>query len=170
MCLLELLHRNENDKHSNRCTSCTFHCQPINFAINFSHLNDHLQVTAILGCKMETHNEVYLNNFLSIPLVGGLMVIFGEPVKLLEDPALRNPMFQLVALILCGVGFSISYAALWFMSTTTPTSYSLVGSLNKIPVAIAGILLFNAQTTPANLASICVGLIAGVLFVKAKQR
>jgi GDP-mannose transporter len=129
-----------------------------------------MQVTAILGCKMETHNEVYLNNFLSIPLVGALMVMFGEPALLLKDTAVHNPMFQLVAIILCGVGFSISYAALWFMSTTTPTTYALVGSLNKIPVAIAGILLFNAQTTPANLASICVGLIAGVLFVIAKQR
>jgi hypothetical protein len=37
-----------------------------------------VQVTAILGRKMETHNEVYLNNLLSIPLVCCLIFAFGE--------------------------------------------------------------------------------------------
>lgn len=129
-----------------------------------------MQVTAILGRKMETHNEVYLNNALSIPFVVGLMFLFGETTLVREDPALRNSAFLAVALVSCGLAFSISYAALWFLSTTTPTTYSLVGSLNKIPVAIVGIVLFRAQTTVANLASIGVGLLAGVLFVKAKQR
>ena len=36
------------------------------------------QVTGLLGRKMETHNEVYLNNLLSIPLVCCLMIGFGE--------------------------------------------------------------------------------------------
>ena len=45
-----------------------------------------LQVTAILGRKMETHNEVYLNNLLSIPLVCGLVVAFGEHRNLQVRP------------------------------------------------------------------------------------
>jgi GDP-mannose transporter len=86
------------------------------------------------------------------------------------DPALRSPEFLFIAALSCGIGFSISYAALWFLSTTTPTTYSLVGSLNKIPVAIIGIVAFKAPTTRANVASISVGLLAGVLFVRAKQK
>ena len=87
-----------------------------------------------------------------------------------DDEALKSNTFLAVAALSCGIGFSISYAALWFLSTTTPTTYSLVGSLNKIPVAVVGILIFNAPTTPANIASITVGLLAGVLFVRAKQK
>eukprot|EP00897_Mesotaenium_endlicherianum_P008695 jgi/Mesen1/7854/ME000042S07301 len=46
---------------------------------------------------------------------------------------------------------------------------SLVGSLNKIPLSIAGIVLFRAPTSPANLGSILFGCFAGVLFAKAKM-
>jgi GDP-mannose transporter len=119
---------------------------------------------------METQTEVYYNNVLSIPLVCILIFAFGEHNHIATDPAFQSPQFLAIAAFSCGIGFSISYAALWFLSTTTPTTYSLVGSLNKIPVAIVGIVIFRAPTTPANLASILVGLIAGVLFVRAKQR
>lgn len=128
-----------------------------------------LQVKSVLGEKMPTHSQVYYNNLLSIPFVIVLVLAFQEPDKLKVDQSIWNPAFQAVAALSCIVGFSISYATLWFLSTTTPTTYGLVGSLNKIPVAIVGILLFNAPTTTTNLVSIGVGLAAGVLFVRAKQ-
>lgn len=53
---------------------------------------------------------------------------------------------------------------------TTATIYSLVGALNKIPVAIFGLVIFREPTNPKNLASIILGLLAGVLFVRAKQQ
>ncbi len=56
-----------------------------------------------------------------------------------------------------------------FLSTTTATNYSLVGSLNKIPVALIGLVAFNVPWSSENLASILVGLLAGIIFVKAKQ-
>lgn len=65
---------------------------------------------------------------------------------------------------------SCSFTALWFLGSTTPTIYSLVGSLNKVPQAIIGLVAFHAPWTPQNLASIGLGLAAGVLFVLAKSR
>eukprot|EP00892_Ulva_mutabilis_P005877 jgi/Ulvmu1/3661/UM017_0075.1 len=127
------------------------------------------KVKTVLGEKMPTHSQVYYNNLLSIPFVIALVVVFGEPQKLMQDAALARPAFQAVAVLSCVVGFYISYATLWFLSTTTPTTYGLVGSLNKIPVAIIGIIMFSAPTTRTNLISIGVGLAAGVMFVKAKQ-
>lgn len=128
-----------------------------------------LQITVILGKKMDTATEVYYNNILSVPLLVILVFMFGEHLTLHDDAALQSPAFLSVALVSCMLGFSISYATLWFLSTTTATTYSLVGSLNKIPVAIIGIFAFQAPTTTANLASIGVGLLGGVLFVRAKQ-
>ncbi len=52
---------------------------------------------------------------------------------------------------------------------TTATIYSLVGALNKIPVAIVGLLVFKEPTNAKNLLSIIIGLLAGVLFVQAKN-
>ncbi len=40
--------------------------------------------------------------------------------------------------------------------------------MNKILVALAGLVLFQERTTPGNLASIVVGLAAGTVFVLAK--
>jgi hypothetical protein len=40
-----------------------------------------------------------------------------------------------------------SFTSLWFLSTTTPTTYSLVGSLNKVPTAVLGLVAFH---TPWN--------------------
>ena len=34
-----------------------------------------------------------------------------------------------------------SFTSLWFLSSTTPSIYSLVGSLNKIPLAVIGLLV-----------------------------
>ncbi|RVW86890.1 GDP-mannose transporter GONST1 [Vitis vinifera] len=53
---------------------------------------------------------------------------------------------------------------------------SLVGSLNKIPLSVAGIVLFHVPTSLENSASIFFGkfspfsLVAGVFFAKAKMR
>jgi len=69
----------------------------------------------------------------------------------------------------CLLGFLISFASLWFLSNTTPTIFSLVGSLNKVPLAFVGMVVFRDPTTPANIASICVGLLAGVFFAQAKS-
>ena len=66
------------------------------------------------------------------------------------------------------IAFFMSFASLWFLSTTTATTYSLVGSLNKIPVALIGLVAFNVPWNPQNLVSVLVGLVAGIIFVKAK--
>ena len=67
------------------------------------------------------------------------------------------------------LAFFMSFASLWFLSTTTATTYSLVGSLNKIPVALIGLFAFNVPWNLQNLASVMVGLVAGIIFVKAKS-
>ena len=39
----------------------------------------------------------------------------------------------------------------------------------QIPIAMLGLLFFDARWSPQNVASILVGLLAGVIFVRAKQ-
>eukprot|EP00877_Chromochloris_zofingiensis_P006086 jgi/Chrzof1/1730/Cz10g18260.t1 len=120
--------------------------------------------------KMDEFSMVYYNNLLSIPPILCLMAFFGEFQGLLSQPALSNPSFLAVALLGGLIGFGISFSALWFLSQTTATIYSLVGALNKIPVAVVGILAFHEATNSKNLASIMIGLLAGIVFVVAKAR
>ncbi|EIE26589.1 GDP-mannose transporter, golgi apparatus [Coccomyxa subellipsoidea C-169] len=119
--------------------------------------------------RLDEFSMVFYNNVLSLPLIGMLMWWYGELDTVMYDPALRNPMFIMAACSSALVAFGISFASLWFLSTTTATSYSLVGSLNKIPVALIGLVAFDVPWNLENLASILVGLIAGIVFVKAKS-
>eukprot|EP00199_Chlamydomonas_sp_CCMP681_P001907 CAMPEP_0119105438 /NCGR_PEP_ID=MMETSP1180-20130426/3395_1 /TAXON_ID=3052 ORGANISM="Chlamydomonas cf sp, Strain CCMP681" /NCGR_SAMPLE_ID=MMETSP1180 /ASSEMBLY_ACC=CAM_ASM_000741 /LENGTH=363 /DNA_ID=CAMNT_0007090481 /DNA_START=134 /DNA_END=1225 /DNA_ORIENTATION=- len=119
--------------------------------------------------RMDEFSMVYYNNLLSLPCIMVLMYVFGEIPTLTSQPAFQNPAFLMVAGMGGIIGFAISFSSLWFLSQTSATIYSLVGALNKIPVAIVGLMVFQEPTNPQNMASIVIGLLAGVLFVQAKQ-
>ncbi|CAG9466130.1 unnamed protein product [Pedinophyceae sp. YPF-701] len=121
------------------------------------------------GGKLDEFSMVLYNNLLSVPLLLLVIVFFGEAAQLPHQGALHEPTFLLAVLATGVLGFAISFASLWFLSTATPTIYSLTGSLNKIPLAALGIFLFNVQTSAANLVSIAIGLSAGIVFVQALQ-
>nr|XP_024397509.1 GDP-mannose transporter GONST1-like isoform X2 [Physcomitrium patens] len=110
---------------------------------------------------------VLLNNLLSIPLGFILILIFERDI--FSMPALRIPMFWVVATMSGVLGLAISFTSMWFLHQTSPTTHSLVGSLNKIPLSLAGIMIFKVPTSVPNMFSIFFGLFAGVMFAKAKM-
>jgi GDP-mannose transporter len=113
---------------------------------------------------------VYYNNLLSMPLTLGLVLVTGELRGFWGQGALYEPSFQALALLGGLFGFAISLSSIWFVSLTTATFYSLVGSFNKVLVAAAGIWWFNEQSGLRNLASIAAGLLAGTMLPLIKMR
>ncbi|XP_008457382.2 GDP-mannose transporter GONST2 isoform X1 [Cucumis melo] len=126
---------------------------------------------------------VLLNNLLSLPFGVVLIILFGEWAYVMNADVIKLPMFWVVATASGLLGLAISFTSMWFLNQTGPTTYSfllqtpdvkslfssLVGSLNKIPISIAGILLFKVPLSPSNLFSILFGLFAGVFFARAKM-
>ncbi|KAJ8647462.1 hypothetical protein MRB53_000485 [Persea americana] len=112
---------------------------------------------------------VLLNNALSLPFAILLILIFGEWEYVYNSDVIRMPMFWVLATASGLLGLAISFTSMWFLNQTGPTTYSLVGSLNKIPISIAGILLFKVPVSLPNLFSILFGLFAGVFFARAKM-
>ncbi|RCI01995.1 GDP-mannose transporter into the lumen of the Golgi [Rhizopus stolonifer] len=116
-------------------------------------------------------DTVYYNNLLSIPL----LVI---PSLLLEDWSVANLLVnfppeqrqaRIWAMIFSGVSaFGMSYASAWCVRTTSSTTYSMVGSLNKLPIAISGIVFFGDVATFSNVSAIFIGFIAGIVYSYAK--
>jgi GDP-mannose transporter len=66
------------------------------------------------------------------------------------------------------VGFFLNFASLNCVQTTGPTTYSIVGSLNKIPVAILGYLMFDNIITSQTWFFISVSMCGGFLYSYAK--
>ncbi|CAA0813192.1 GDP-mannose transporter GONST1 [Striga hermonthica] len=120
--------------------------------------------------ELNEFSMVMLNNSLSLPLGVILLFVFNEVDYLSQTPLLRLPSFWLVMTFSGLLGLAISFTSMWFLHQTGATTYSLVGSLNKVPLSVAGILLFNVPTSLENSASIFFGLSAGVLFARAKIR
>ena len=120
--------------------------------------------------RMSEFSMVYYNNLLSLGPILILIFYFGEYQRLPYEAALMDPAFQTVAFLGGLLGFGISFSSLWYLSRSTATVYSVTGSLNKIIVAVLGILLFNESTAPKNLVSIAIGLLGGILFVLAKAK
>uniref|UniRef100_A0A2N9G4T1 Sugar phosphate transporter domain-containing protein n=1 Tax=Fagus sylvatica TaxID=28930 RepID=A0A2N9G4T1_FAGSY len=120
--------------------------------------------------NLNEFSMVLLNNTLSLPLGILLIFVFNEVDYLSRTPLLRLPTFWLVMTLSGFLGLAISFTSMWFLHQTGATTYSLVGSLNKIPLSITGILLFKVPTSLENAASIFFGLLAGVFFARAKMR
>ncbi|OAY55045.1 GDP-mannose transporter GONST1 isoform X1 [Manihot esculenta] len=120
--------------------------------------------------NLNEFSMVLLNNTLSVPLGIILIFVFNEVEYLSRTPLLRLPLFWLVITLSGFLGLAISFTSMWFLHQTGATTYSLVGSLNKIPLSIAGILLFKVPTSLENSASIFFGLLAGVFFARAKMQ
>eukprot|EP00250_Pteridium_aquilinum_P019231 c24358_g1_i1 orf=813-1910(-) len=119
--------------------------------------------------NLNEYSMVLLNNLLSLPLGLVLIFLFNEVQYISNSPVVRSPMFWVVSTLSGFVGLAISFTSMWFLQQTSPTTYSLVGSLNKIPISVAGILLFKVPVSVPNLFSIFFGLSAGVMFAKAKM-
>ncbi|KAI9486134.1 MAG: hypothetical protein EXX96DRAFT_495818 [Benjaminiella poitrasii] len=116
-------------------------------------------------------DTVYYNNVLSIPLLIIPSFIFedwsAEGLSKNFPAEVRQPM--IIAMIFSGVSaFAMSYASAWCVRTTSSTTYSMVGALNKLPIAASGILFFGDPATFANVTAIFVGFIAGLVYSVAK--
>ncbi|KAL9229477.1 hypothetical protein vseg_004939 [Gypsophila vaccaria] len=120
--------------------------------------------------NLNEFSMVLLNNTLSLPLGIVLIYLFKEVDYLYETPLLKLPSFWLVITLSGFLGLAISFTSMWFLHQTGATTYSLVGSLNKIPLSITGIVLFHVPTSLQNSMSILFGLLAGVFFARAKLK
>jgi len=123
---------------------------------------------AMKGTKLSEFGNVYYNNVLSIPMVVPIMLLNGlDGIDSYEY--WYDSSFIAMAFFggLSSVG--ISFASFWTVKATSPTTYSIVGSLNKIPLAILGVLFFKTPLTGLGGASIVIGLLGGVVYSICKH-
>ncbi|KAK3676461.1 GDP-mannose transporter into the lumen of the Golgi [Recurvomyces mirabilis] len=64
----------------------------------------------------------------------------------------------------------ISYTSAWCVRITSSTTYSMVGALNKLPIAISGLVFFDAPVTIPSVSAIGVGFVSGLVYAVAKVR
>ena len=114
---------------------------------------------------------MYYNNLLSIPILLVCSLFLEDwsstNLSLNFPPAQRNSI--ITAMLISGLSsVFISYTSAWCVRVTSSTTYSMVGALNKLPIAISGLVFFDAPVTFASVSAIAVGFVSGLVYAMAK--
>nr|A8N9T6.2 RecName: Full=GDP-mannose transporter; Short=GMT [Coprinopsis cinerea okayama7\ len=117
-------------------------------------------------------DTMFYNNLLSIPVLAVFSLIaedWGRENLNRNFPAeTRN--FLLFAIAFSGAAaVGISYTTAWCVRVTSSTTYSMVGALNKLPVAASGMLFFGDPVTVGSVSAVGVGFFAGIVYAVAKN-
>ncbi|CAM1501318.1 Fc.00g104800.m01.CDS01 [Cosmosporella sp. VM-42] len=118
-------------------------------------------------------DTMYYNNLLTIPvlLVCSLLVEDWSSANFAANfpPESRNRI--LTGIVYSGLAaIFISYCTAWCVRLTSSTTYSMVGALNKLPLAISGLIFFSAPVTFGSVSAIFIGFISGVVYTWAKVK
>jgi GDP-mannose transporter len=91
---------------------------------------------------------------------------FGDEGELYESEFKH----LMLSIILSGFsGFAISFGSSWCVRTTSSTTYSMVGALNKLPISILGMILFDVPVTVGGVLSILIAFLSGIVYTRAKS-
>ncbi|KAF8705414.1 UDP-galactose transporter, partial [Rhizoctonia solani] len=117
-------------------------------------------------------DTMFYNNLLSIPVLAIFSLLFEEWNQKNMDanfpPATRNVLLSLMAMSGAAAVF-ISYTTAWCVRVTSSTTYSMVGALNKLPVAASGMIFFGDPVNFSSVSAIAIGFVAGVVYAIAKN-
>ncbi|KAF2457115.1 golgi GDP-mannose transporter-like protein [Lineolata rhizophorae] len=143
-------------------------------------LNCFCSATYVLGMRKRIKltnfkdiDTMYYNNLLSIPILLACS-LFAEDwsaanVNRNFPPDTRNSI--IIAMIFSGLSsVFISYTSAWCVRVTSSTTYSMVGALNKLPIALSGLVFFDAPVTFGSVSAIAVGFVSGIVYAIAKTR
>ena len=118
--------------------------------------------------KLSTFGMVFVNNVLCVAFLLPVAFLSGEVATFFRTPALHTIDYYSKNFFAGFVGFFLNFASLNCVAATGPTTYAIVGSLNKIPVAILGYLLFDNLITNETWFFISVSMCGGFLYSYAK--
>lgn len=118
-------------------------------------------------------DTMYYNNLLTIPilLIASLVVEDWSAENVAKNFPLETRNTVIIVMVFSGLStVFISYTSAWCVRVTSSTTYSMVGALNKLPIALSGLIFFDAAVTFGSVSAIFVGFISGIVYALAKVR
>jgi GDP-mannose transporter len=123
---------------------------------------------ATKNVKLSKFGMVFYNNVLCVCFLLPVAMAMGQVNLLAITPALHTVDYLSKNFFAGMVGFLLNFASLSCVAATGPTTYAIVGSVNKIPVAFLGYLIFDSIITSETWFFICVSMTGGFLYSYAK--
>lgn len=116
---------------------------------------------------------MFYNNLLTIPvlLIASLLVEDWSSINMSKNFPVESRNAIVSAMVFTGMAsIFISYTSAWCVRATSSTTYSMVGALNKLPIAVSGLVFFDAPVTTPSVSAIFIGFVSGVVYAVAKVR
>lgn len=125
--------------------------------------------TLLIKSKIKTagfkdFDTVFYNNVLSVPILLVLSACLEQAEghrtfqRFLAVDAPENFYGLFIGILVSSVcSFGISYSTAWCVRVTSSTTYSIVGSLNKLPIAVAGMVFFDSVVNFGSVAGVFIG-------------
>ncbi|KJA25683.1 hypothetical protein HYPSUDRAFT_37112 [Hypholoma sublateritium FD-334 SS-4] len=116
-------------------------------------------------------DSMFYNNLLSIPVLAVCSIVaedWGTDNLSVNFPATTRNALLLAIAFSGAAAVGISYTTAWCVRVTSSTTYSMVGALNKLPVAASGMIFFGDPVTTGSVSAIGVGFFSGIMYAVAK--
>jgi GDP-mannose transporter len=116
---------------------------------------------------------MFYNNLLTIPVLFVCSFVFENwnHDNLLKNFPVESRNSLMIGMVYSGLAtIFISYCSAWCIRVTSSTTYSMVGALNKLPIAISGLVFFKAPVTFGSVSAIIIGFVSGIVYAWAKVR
>jgi len=116
---------------------------------------------------------MFYNNLLTIPVLILCSLLFEDwnSDNVSKNFPLESRNHLIIGMIYSGLAtIFISYCSAWCIRVTSSTTYSMVGALNKLPIAVSGLVFFHAPVTFGSVSAIFIGFVSGIVYTWAKVR
>lgn len=126
------------------------------------------QLLGDVSKQIGRYGPVFYNNLLSLPFF--LVAGFNEFPKLYEGVAAAELKVGICLLIATTVSSMMTFGVFWCMEVTSPTTFSVVGALNKVPLTFLGMFIFAQFPETLGYVGIAVALSGGFLYTFVNLR
>ncbi len=116
---------------------------------------------------------MFYNNLLTIPVLFLCSLLFEDwtSKNIIKNFPIESRNHLILGMVYSGLAtIFISYCSAWCIRVTSSTTYSMVGALNKLPIAVSGLIFFAAPVTFGSVSAIIIGFISGIVYAWAKVR
>ncbi|KAI1628820.1 GDP-mannose transporter [Exophiala viscosa] len=127
----------------------------------------------ITSLNFKDWDTMFYNNLLSLPImvICSLLTEDWSSTNLAKNFPAESRNNLMIGMLYSGLGaIFISYSSAWCIRKTSSTTYSFVGYLNKLPLAISGIVFFDSPVTFGSVSAILLGFFSGLVYGYGKMK
>lgn len=115
-------------------------------------------------------SKTFHSNLLSIIPILPMSFAFSEIPAVITALNASSFWFKLAYLLSGLLTTAVCASAFWTISVTNGSTLSFIGGLNKLPIILLSLFIFDMRVSYAGWVGVILGVVAGFIFVRSKAR